>query len=49
MEKNLFLLPTGKAAKHFIEEITCVLNSSLDYSAITYIVFNSIRIVTNLK
>ena len=32
-----------------IEEITCILNSSLNYSAINYVVFKAIRIMAILE
>ena len=46
--KNLFLLPTGKAGKRYIDEITRLLNAWEQDSAIKHIAFKAIMVMPNL-
>ena len=46
--KNLFLLPTGKSGKLYIDESVKLLNSWVEGTALHDIAFNSIMIMPNL-
>ena len=47
-EKNLFLLPTGKAGKSYMDEITGLMNEWLQKSPLKNIAFKVIMIMPNL-
>jgi len=46
--KNLFMLPTGRAGKKFIDEITRLLHCWVDKSALADVAFKAIMIMPNL-
>ena len=47
-KKNVFLLPTGKSGKLYIDESVTLLNSWVEGTALYNTVFNAIMIMPNL-
>ena len=47
-KKNLFLLPSGKAGKQYIDETTKLMNEWLPESPVKDIAFKAIKIMSNL-
>lgn len=43
--RNLFLIPSGKAGKEFIREITCLFNAYADASSLECIALKSIAVM----
>ena len=47
-KKNLFMLPTGRAGKDYIDEITRLLNAWIQDSAMKHITFKAIMVMPSL-